>query len=499
MATAASRRPKWRHHPPPPPTPRILHFPRRRPSFQRDLKANNSNRLGTLIDRERRARPPIVLLDNNIGSEGERRRERVGSPKGWALEEEKWKFQAEMLRAECNLLRMEKEIAVKKLQRTRVKMETTLRSALHTLVSGRIRICEGKNVDMVLDEEIHELAEKLQRLQKRSKVKDLGARKNKNLDKQVSVLQRLLEKIGGSSDEIYLREFQEMENISLSIKRCSRIDDSIVASGKLNVEILRRKMEGLSKGILLQRMEEEYNSLLSSASSSLASSASTSKRVEFQDSSSVRVPHQEKLSCEGNPCSGHCKTVVRRIVEQVRAETEQWSQMQEMLGQVREEMEELQASRDFWEDRARQYDFDIQSLHNTVQEWKEKAVSSESKTKEVEAELSMVRGDLERLRKEQNAVKGTKWLPSPVEAQNELEKRIVVCSSNKNNNVTENRKHSDVLRNGERKTHGGSGGLLAPKRSPLGDIGNSSLLMRQNGKAIFPLRCHLSSDVEKIH
>jgi len=75
---------------------------------------------------------------------------------------------------------------------------------------------------------------------------------------------------------------------------------------------------------------------------------------------------QEKLSCEGNPCSGHCKTVVRRIVEQVRAETEQWSQMQEMLGQVREEMEELQASRDFWEDRARQYDFDIQSLHNTV-------------------------------------------------------------------------------------------------------------------------------------
>ena len=60
---------------------------------------------------------------------------RSHSPKGWALEEEKWKFQAEMLRAECNLLRMEKEIAVKKLERTRVKMETTLRSALHTLVS----------------------------------------------------------------------------------------------------------------------------------------------------------------------------------------------------------------------------------------------------------------------------------------------------------------------------------------------------------------------------
>jgi small subunit ribosomal protein S2e len=72
------------------------------------------------------------------------------------------------------------------------------------------------------------------------------------------------------------------------------------------------------------------------------------------------------MSCQGNPCSGHCKTIVRRIVEQVRAETEQWSQMQEMLGQVREEMEELQASRDFWEDKALHSDFQIQSLHNAV-------------------------------------------------------------------------------------------------------------------------------------
>lgn len=51
-------------------------------------------------------------------------------------------------------------------------------------------------------------------------------------------------------------------------------------------------MEGLSKGILLQRMEEEYNSLLSNATCSLASSASTSKRVELQDSSSMRVPQR---------------------------------------------------------------------------------------------------------------------------------------------------------------------------------------------------------------
>lgn len=65
-------------------------------------------------------------------------------------------------------------------------------------------------------------------------------------------------------------------------------------------------------------------------------------------------------------CSGHCKAAVRRIVEQVRADTEQWSQLQEMLVQVRDEMAELQASRDFWEDRAVKSDTQYQSLHSTV-------------------------------------------------------------------------------------------------------------------------------------
>lgn len=57
---------------------------------------------------------------------------------------------------------------------------------------------------------------------------------------------------------------------------------------------------------------------------------------------------------------------MRMVVEQIRAETEQWSQMQEMLGQVRDEMEELQASRDFWEDQALDSDYQIQSLSSTV-------------------------------------------------------------------------------------------------------------------------------------
>lgn len=67
-----------------------------------------------------------------------------------------------------------------------------------------------------------------------------------------------------------------------------------------------------------------------------------------------------------NKCSGRCKAIVRKIVDQVRAETEQWSQMQEMLRKVRGEMEELQASRDCWENRANNSEYEIQSLKQAV-------------------------------------------------------------------------------------------------------------------------------------
>lgn len=150
-AIAAARRPKWQY-PPPPPTPRILHLPRRhprrkapknipgKPTSASDARKDWKGKLETLFDQERaftRASVPVVLLD--YGGDESERRKRVEEGEngccGLAVEEERWRFQAEMMRAECNLLRMEKEIAVKKLHRTRVKMDKTLRSAVHTLVS----------------------------------------------------------------------------------------------------------------------------------------------------------------------------------------------------------------------------------------------------------------------------------------------------------------------------------------------------------------------------
>ncbi|KAL6564745.1 hypothetical protein OROMI_016195 [Orobanche minor] len=99
---------------------------------------------------------------------------------------------------------------------------------------------------------------------------------------------------------------------------------------------------------------------------------------------------------ESNSCCGRCKAVVRKIVEEVRAEAEQWSQMQEMLAQVRGEMEELRASRDFWENRAYNADHEIQCLGHAVDVWKVKALEYKNKTNELQLELSILKEETQK-------------------------------------------------------------------------------------------------------
>jgi hypothetical protein len=53
-------------------------------------------------------------------------------------------------------------------------------------------------------------------------------------------------------------------------------------------------------------------------------------------------------------------------MEQVKVESEQWTEMQAMLEQVRQEMLELQSSRDLWQRRAIASDVNVRSLHAQV-------------------------------------------------------------------------------------------------------------------------------------
>ncbi|KAL9458717.1 hypothetical protein AB3S75_007563 [Citrus x aurantiifolia] len=499
------RRPKWQYQHAQP-TPRILQLPssscssRPRKNYHKSNISNGKvmmmmmmrkvNKLGVLFDEEREFRRGRV--DDRVDG--------VGAEE---VEEEKWRFQAEMLRAECNLLRIEREVAIKKMERRRVQVERLLRSAVQSLLSGRNKICDGENVIMVLEEEIKNLTEKLEKLQRRSGVKYLEVKSSGNFDKQACLLQRRLVKVGATSDETCVKEIREMAEASLSINKTScRVDDpSFVSNENCHMEILRRKMEGLSQGILLERINEEYGPmLLSTANTSASSSASTSKRTEAPDVSSSPKRHPYKAANhEEKLCSGKCRAVMRRIVEQVRVETEQWSQMQEMLGQVRDEMEELQASRDFWEDRALDSDYQIQSLLTAVQEWKQKAISSETKANELQAQVTLLRKEIEWLKQEQAAeASRAKASPSPsADAQNETEKRVLVCHLKENHRANDSStKRREVLLDGRRKANMSSSRFVTQKRSPLRDIGNlSSPLVRQSSKAVvYPLHSNVDKN-----
>nr|XP_027078317.1 myosin heavy chain, embryonic smooth muscle isoform-like isoform X1 [Coffea arabica] len=578
-AATVERKPKWHPIPPPPPSPKILNLPRRNRHRKQhkkptkkpycsshvsllDLHRKNyysetgKGKLERLFGQEREFSRsgcsnsvPIIVLNSSAASsslsggrrdrfveeeeeeeEDEEEKEVGGEGMCGEFMEEKWKFQAEILRAECNFLRMEREVALKKLETNRAQMERTLRSAVQTLIAGKKKIFEGKNVNAVLEEEIEELAEKLEELQKSSGLEDLEVRNCNNFDKQACLLQRRLEKIGGLSDNKYVEELQELAEPSLSISNEVGNGSCVLDSRSnksIDVEMLRRKMDGLSKE-MLQKIAKDFCSILSTTeNSSVASSASISKRIEYPESIfSSRQLYQESVSHEDAKCTGRCKAVVRRIVEQVRAETEQWSQMQGMLLQVRKEMEELQNSRKFWEDQALNSDREVQCLQSSVQEWKEKALTLETKAKATETELADLKVELEKLKtaqgieqcrvvindhitplasiseqlrkenharghilkknhlnvhkacREENAremliakqngeiMASNESLPLPLGKQLEKEKRMLRRLKEKCRTTTD----------GRRKLHTYNSGLATLKRSPFDDIGNLSEL-----------------------
>ncbi|KAL9234783.1 hypothetical protein vseg_009611 [Gypsophila vaccaria] len=488
------RRQKW--SPPPPQTPRILQLPRR--TTRRKAPSRNPRHTPPA------ATPPVVLL--NTG-----RRERVDERESTSTSgdveerergEEKWRFQAEMLRAECYLLRMERDVVVKKLEAERLLFHNTFKSALLSLLSGKKKISEGENVSSVLEDEIEELSKKLMELQMRrsSRLKSPELRNCNNFDEQALELQKQLEEYretnhrngsvedsrelsGTSRQNEYTAEGKIKAYGDISNRRCIKPAD---------VETLRRKMERLSKGKLLKRMEEVYGSMLSATDCSLPSSATSSRRYDLADLSFQ--PSQEARSGELKACSGQCKAIVMRLMEQVKAETDQWSQMQQMLGQVREEMEELQASRDFWEARALESDRQIQTLRSEVDEWKQKTVASKVKENELnkQQQLQLL---LEKSRVpetcEAKVKVSTNSTPISLGAQLAKEKHALTCRVKERSPRNKNNENKAVdYSEGKRSTlhREGSSRPVSSFRLPFKDIGNLSPLKKQNSRRyVYPL------------
>lgn len=95
-------------------------------------------------------------------------------------------------------------------------------------MQGKNKVYEGKDMEMVLEDEINDLAKKLERLRRGSRNKQIVIRKCSNFDKRASLLQRKLEKIDGNSGEL----------IATETKGACGDHESFISSGKFNVRMV---------------------------------------------------------------------------------------------------------------------------------------------------------------------------------------------------------------------------------------------------------------------
>ncbi|CAL9128854.1 unnamed protein product [Musa textilis] len=481
----AARNGRWEIAPP----PRILNLPQRsrRSRAAAPPEQRLDWKLGELLDQEWSATPPPSPLRWGMSS---------GGTAGDSSGEERWRFQAEILRAECNFLRMEREVTLRKLERNRAQMEVALKSAMETLVSGRKKIDGRAAVGAALDEGIEELEEKLQELKlagsSSRRRRTGGSRKpprgscRRNFDRQASVLRRQLEKLEEESSVKDIREIsvqafakkdaeaephEQEENATPGSSHRRRSPDE--------VEILRRKMEGMSRG-MLERMEE-CSCLLSANISSTGSRKSEwnccsqnitgyTEAADKTGNAFLQIRQQqveEKMEQLRSCCS--CKEVVGRIVQQVRAESEQWSEMQGMLEQVRVEMEELRSSRDHWQRRAIASEINFHSLHARKLEWKQRARSCERKGIELQKVVKELQRELQPSK--------TRLLNAPPSSP--LQSQLHAADSRKGRSVDaykEKEKHVLVC---HLKSQNDSS-----RRSPLQVIDNMSPLLRPRSRVM---------------
>ncbi|KAG6438445.1 hypothetical protein SASPL_103388 [Salvia splendens] len=225
--------------------------------------------------------------------------------------------------------------------------------------------------------------------------------------------------------------------------------DRELASNKQRLKLERPLTPGRIVSKRSAVLEEEIQGLTHKLHFNLRIKPNTNILKQTSLSDSTNHVEEDEARRQENKCSGRCKAVVLRIVEQVRAETEQWSQMQTMLEQVRGEMEELQASRDYWENRAYTSEFQIQSLRHSVEEWKQKAVDYKKEVHELENKVAM------KMEAENDKKRGVPLLSLAKQLAKEKRSFLKEKAS---------RRHSSIS-----------------DRSPLREIGNS----RQNHRAAF--------------
>ncbi|KAH7290007.1 hypothetical protein KP509_30G028300 [Ceratopteris richardii] len=105
----------------------------------------------------------------------------------------------------------------------------------------------------------------------------------------------------------------------------------------------------------------------------------------------IREEYRSMLCDEMFDEESYCKEAIRQIVAQVQAESEQWSQVQDIVCSLQKEMEALMETRESLEKRALRAESQLLSLKRMVHHWRYRAQNAEEELMALQSERQILK------------------------------------------------------------------------------------------------------------
>ncbi|KAL3699767.1 hypothetical protein R1sor_017789 [Riccia sorocarpa] len=381
-----------------------------------------------------------------------------------------------LLKAKCDLLSKEKEIAVRKWKRSCVEIEQAaqmaqaLRSAIETLLEvsiGNDSSIDSKSKRTTLEAHTRTLKARMEKLRRKGaggpavdackeserspgvsapskgRKAEIDARKESERSPGVSApskgrkAEMSKKKSSGVRDFATPKVPRDTENNVEDLK--ARLEKLMLATNSRETEHViprpRDRKKKTTQGTLFRektelKITDWYNSLSAELSGELIPqpngsnidkcdlSSESGQTIEHScnltpaDSKQVSPQHRSRQGEDTASIQSTEETkirVIHKIAEEVRAESEQWYQVQELLQRVGEDMKRLQEACDTWERRALLAEAQVETLLHEDQERKERPSTGDEKIAELRTEMVRLKDTVDEVRKQLVNVEPSRW------------------------------------------------------------------------------------------
>ncbi|KAG6548647.1 hypothetical protein Mapa_009801 [Marchantia paleacea] len=357
-----------------------------------------------------------------------------------------------LLKAKCDLLAKEKDIAVRKWKRSCVEidqaaqMAQALRTAIETLLEVSVAgeaTSDFKSKRTTLEDHTRVLKARMEKLRRKSaelhphpEPEDLL---NVSLQGRIDTLKKSSEIRGLASPEIPRDTENKVEDLKARLEKLMLATNSRVTDEREHVVSRPREKRKKSPKDSVNpekaelKMKGWYNSLSAELSAELTAnlieSVQPNNSIDKCDVSSENghtrepsysvTPVTSKQVSPLHPlhhledtASTHSSEetkirVIHKIAEEVRAESEQWYQVQDLLQRVGEDMKRLQEACSTWEQRALVAEAQVLTMQH--EERRERLQTGDQKIAQLQTEMVRLRDTVDEVRKQLSSVDPSRW------------------------------------------------------------------------------------------